>query len=64
MLLGSLDILFHDPLSFLNILATFIATGGLASLFSKDSNLIDIVDLDLTIKGIALASNHSLNVFK
>jgi Zn-dependent protease len=30
MLLGSLDILFHDPLSFLNILATFIATGGLA----------------------------------
>jgi len=41
-----------------------VATGGLASLFSKDSNLIDIVDLDLTIKGIALASNHSLNVFK
>ena len=40
-----------------------VATGGLANLFSVDSDLIDIVDLDLTIKGIAFAWNPSLNVF-
>ena len=36
-----------------------VATGGLANLFSVDSDLIDIVDLDLTIKGIAFAWNPS-----
>jgi len=40
-----------------------VATGGLANLFIVDSDLIDIVDLDLTIKGIAFAWNPSLNVF-
>lgn len=31
-----------------------IATGGLAPLFAKDSDLIDIVDQDLTLKGLLI----------
>ncbi len=40
-----------------------IATGGLASLFFKDSKLISKVDSDLTIKGIAYTWNPSLDIF-
>ena len=39
------------------------ATGGLASLFNLDSDQINIIDDDLTLKGIALTWNSKLSVF-
>jgi len=40
-----------------------IATGGLAPLFKVNSAQIEIVDEDLTLKGIALSWNSKLTVF-
>ncbi len=40
-----------------------IATGGLANLFNLNSEQINIVDDDLTLKGIALTWNNKLSVF-
>tara|TARA_B100000686_G_scaffold353632_1_gene460038 strand:+ start:15286 stop:16083 length:798 start_codon:yes stop_codon:yes gene_type:complete len=40
-----------------------IATGGLANLFSLNTDQINIVDDDLTLKGIALTWNNKLSVF-
>ena len=40
-----------------------IATGGLASLFNEDTDQINIIDDDLTLKGIALTWNSKLSVF-
>jgi type III pantothenate kinase len=34
--------------------ATVIATGGLAGLIAKECSMIDIVDPDLTLKGLLL----------
>jgi type III pantothenate kinase len=36
-----------------------IATGGFASVFSEDFSLIDIVDKDLTLKGLLEVSKRS-----
>ena len=40
-----------------------IATGGLANLFNLNTDQINIVDDDLTLKGIALTWNNKLSVF-
>ncbi|PPR16852.1 MAG: Type III pantothenate kinase [Alphaproteobacteria bacterium MarineAlpha9_Bin3] len=40
-----------------------VATGGLAKLFKPHTNVIDFIDEDLTLKGIALTWNFELDIF-
>lgn len=40
---------------------TVIATGGLATLISKESNSIDVVDPFLTLKGLKLIYKRNVN---
>lgn len=36
-----------------------IATGGLANLIAKETNVIDIVDSDLTLEGLRIIYNKN-----
>ena len=40
-----------------------VATGGLSKLFMANTNAIDYIDEDLTLKGIALTLNNELDIF-
>ena len=40
-----------------------VATGGLAKLFKPHTNIIDFIDEDLTLKGIALTWDFELDIF-
>ena len=40
-----------------------IATGGLANLFKPYTEVIDFIDDDLTLKGIALTWDFELDIF-
>jgi len=40
---------------------TVIATGGLATLISKESTVIDVVDPFLTLKGLKLIYKRNIN---
>ncbi|NRG47181.1 type III pantothenate kinase [Bacillus sp. CRN 9] len=43
---------------------TVIATGGLANLISKESNIIDVVDPFLTLKGLQLIYKRNMDTIK
>ncbi|MDQ0273080.1 type III pantothenate kinase [Cytobacillus purgationiresistens] len=44
--------------------ATVIATGGLANLIAKESNIIDVVDPFLTLKGLQLIYKRNVDTIK
>jgi type III pantothenate kinase len=46
-----------------NIEMKVVATGGLSKLFNPHTNVIDFIDEDLTLKGIALTWSFELDIF-